>query len=85
MSNLIKVLDASEEETGFARTITFTLDGEEYTTTLYWNRYDGYDWLDHDIYEILETALEKELETTNESVASYMDALSYDYMEGVNR
>ena len=39
----ITIKQASKETTAWAKEITFEREGKEYSVTLYWDSYDGYD------------------------------------------
>lgn len=39
----ITIKQASKETTAWAKEITFEREGREYSVTLYWDNYDGYD------------------------------------------
>lgn len=39
----ITIKQASKETTAWAKEITFEREGREYSVTLYWDSYDGYD------------------------------------------
>ena len=39
----ITIKQANKETTAWAKEITFEREGKEYSVTLYWDSYDGYD------------------------------------------
>jgi hypothetical protein len=39
----INIKDVSKEVTAWRKEITFEREGKEYSVTLYWDSYDGYD------------------------------------------
>ena len=79
---MITITNAREETTAWKRFITFTFKGKEYSTTIYWDEYDGYDIMDWDIYEMIEKELRENTEDQASvmNVASHLDLLSYNFL-----
>jgi hypothetical protein len=78
----IKINGIVKEDTAYDKEITFTYEGEDYSVTLHWDKWDGYDLSFTDIDEP-EWAINWE-DSNEESLAFTLDGLTDEVLEGNN-